>query len=190
MDPVLASLMGAVIGGLFGIAGGILTGLRQAKLEKDRWLRTRQDDIERETRLAVAELAKKMAAATQVILWLTAKANLTPNRLTQEDITGYDKDIQGLLPDILGSLMVVSALDPEASEKMSPLRGEIFRVNARIAQASSQFDKSPESSVEAIAEFFYEEAIPLNSKLTQTISGITGVAGLGDDSIKDITPDR
>lgn len=121
MDPVIASLMGTAIGGLFGIAGAILTGRRQARIEQEKWLQARKDDIEKETRLAVAELTRNIAVAIQAMLWFTAKAGNIPQRISQVDISEYDKAIQQLLPDILSSLMVVSALDTGVSDKMAPL---------------------------------------------------------------------
>jgi hypothetical protein len=188
MDPVIASLMGTVIGGLFGIAGGILTGRRQARLEQERWLQARKDDIEKETRLAVAELTRKMAVATQAMLWFTSKAGNIPKKFSQEDISEYDEAIQGLLPDILSSLMVVSALDTEVSEKMTPLLYRIYEVDGQIAQASTQFETSPRSSVESLARLRSTEVIPLYSELTQRISGITGVTSLEDNLTKRLAP--
>jgi gas vesicle protein len=144
MDPVIAGLMGTIIGGVFGILGGILTGRRQAKLEREKWFQTRKDDVDKETRLAVAELTRNMAAATQVMLWFTAKATTTPDKVTQKDVSDYDKEIQERLPDILGSLCVVSALDPKISARMSPLMGDIYSVDAQIAQACKGLDEYPD----------------------------------------------
>jgi len=187
MDPVIASLIGTVVGGLFGIAGGILTGRRQARLEQEKWLQARKDDIEKETRLAVAELARKMAVAVQAMLWFTSKAGNTPQKLSQEDISEYDKAIQDLLPDILSSLMVVSALDTEVSDKMSPLLYRIYEVDGQIAQASTQFETSPQSSVESLAELRNTEVLPLYSELAQRISGIAGLTSVGNNLTKGLT---
>jgi hypothetical protein len=190
MDPVIASLMGTVIGGLFGIAGGILTGQRQARLEQERWLQARKDDIEKETRLAVAELTRKMAVATQAMLWFTSKAGNIPKKFSQEDITEYDKAIQELLPGILSSLMVVSALDTDVSDKMTPLLYRIYTVDGQIAQASAQFETSPQSSVESLAELRSTEVLPLYDELAQRISGITGLPNLGSNRTRGLTPNR
>ena len=151
MDPVIAGLLGTVIGGLFGITGGILTGRRQAQLEKEKWLQTRKDDIDTETRLAVAELARKMSAAIWAMTWFTAKAVNTPKELTQTDISDYDKEMKGLLPGILGDLMVVSGLNEGIADKMSPLMGKIYSVDAQIAGGSINFDTSPESGLKILA---------------------------------------
>jgi hypothetical protein len=179
VDPVLAGLIGTVIGGLFGIAGGVLTGRRQAILERERWLQTRDDDIAKETRLALAELTRKMGAAIQTMMWLAGKAASNPARLTQQDISDYDKEIAGLLPDILGSLMVVSALDNELSDKMAPLVGEIYGADGELASAAQSFEDSREASTAAIAALYNPRVSGLYDDLSEKIGDITVVASVG-----------
>lgn len=190
MDPVIASLLGTVVGGLFGIAGGILTGRRQARLEREKWLQARKDDIEKETSLAVAELTRKMATAIQAMLWFTSKAENAPNRVSQEDILEYDKAIQGLLPDILASVMIVSALDTEVSDRLRPLMYKIYTVDGHIAEASRRFETAHESSVAALATLKWSEAYPLFTELDERVSGITGLTSLGNTLTERLTPNE
>jgi hypothetical protein len=190
MDPVIASLMGTVIGGVFGIAGGILTGQRQARLEQEKWLQARKDDIEKETRLAVAELTRKMAVAMQAMLWFTSMAESFPKKFSHEDISEYDMAIKELLPDILSSFMVVSALDTDVSDKMTPLLYKIYIVDGQITQASTQFETSPQASLKSLAELRSIEVLPLYGELAQTISGITGLTNLVNNRAEGLTPNR
>ena len=103
---------------------------------------------------------------------VTSKASNTPKRVSQEDISEYDKAIQELLPDILSSLMVVSAFDTDVSDKMAPLPYKtlpykIFSVDRRIAQASTQFETAPQSNFESLAELRNTEVLPLYDELAQ-----------------------
>ena len=175
MEPAVASLIGAAIGALAGLLGGVLTGRRQAELEKEKWLQAREDDIKKDTRLALAELTRKMAAVTQAMLWFTAKAVNTPDKLTQEDILDYDKEVQRLLPDILGSLMVISALNKKLQDEMQVLVQRIYEVDFLLAQASKDFDASPESTAEAIGKVS-SNVSRLQDELLNSISGIIGGA--------------
>jgi hypothetical protein len=190
MDPVVASLIGTVIGGFFGIVGGILTGRRQAQLEREKWLQARKDDVEKETRLAVAELTRKMATAVQTMLWFTSKAVNTPNEVSREDISEYDKAIQGLLPDILASWMTVSALDKGVSKTLRPLVDRIYIVDGRIALASREFEAARESSVAALAKLFTTDVPSLFNELDQTVSGITGLTSLGNTLTERLAPNE
>ena len=190
MDPVIASLIGTVIGGFFGIFGGILTGRRQAQLEREKWLQARKDDIEKETRLAVAELTRKMATAIQAMLWFTSKAVNTPSELSREDISEYDKAIQELLPDILASWMTVSALDKGVSKTLRPLVDSIYTVDGRIALASRELETTRESSVAALAELRNTAALPLFSELDKTVSGISGLTSFGNTLTERLTLDE
>ena len=118
--------------------------------------------------MAVAELTSKMAVATQAMLWFTSKAGNTPTRISQEDISDYDKTIQELLSDILSSPMVVSAFDTDVSDKLAPLLyRRIYSVDGRIAQASTQFETSPQSNFESLAELRNTEVLPLYDELAQ-----------------------
>jgi hypothetical protein len=50
MDPVLASLAGALIGALAGIAGGWLSNWHQTRLEREKWHRGRSDEFAKDLR--------------------------------------------------------------------------------------------------------------------------------------------
>lgn len=55
--------------------GGILTSRAQTKLERDKWLRARQDDVRRDIRAAVASLVSALAAFAHSIMWFTYNAS-------------------------------------------------------------------------------------------------------------------
>jgi hypothetical protein len=178
----------ALIGALVALGGVFTAQLVSIALAERRTLETRQDDIVKETRLAVAELTRSMAAAIQAMAWFTAIAANTPDKLTQEDILDYDKEIKELLPNIVGALLIVSALDNEISDQLSPFMQEIYRVDGAIGAASREFTTSPEQSAKRIKYLYAAAVLPLYSKLPQRVSGIAGLQSIGENLKKGVTP--
>jgi len=181
----------AIIGALVALGGVFTAQMVSIALEQQRTWETRQDDIAKETRLAVAEVTRTMAAAIQEMLWITSKgANISWDELTQEDILDYDNEIKELLPNILGSMMVLSAFDAKASNQLSPLMSAIYRVDVRTALASRQFRTAPEQSARQLSHLAHKEVMPLQDELAQRISSIAGLASLGDNLKKGVTADE
>lgn len=56
MDPSLAALLGAVVGGLFTLSGSIFASFIQSRKERDRWIR----DEKRKIYLSLIELTDKI----------------------------------------------------------------------------------------------------------------------------------
>jgi hypothetical protein len=104
----------------------------------------------------------------------------------QKGKSEYDRTIQELLPHILGSLRVVSAFDTDVSDKLAPPLYRIYSVDGRIAQASTRFEPSPQSSVESLAELRNTEVLPPHDELAQRISGITALTNPGGDTTEGI----
>lgn len=142
MDATIASLIGTAIGALVGLAGGFLTSRQQTRLEYLKWVRTKEDEYEKEVRLAVAKLTKKLAAGTQAISWFTSKAQIEPAKLTENDLLAYDNTIQALYLDIVSSRIVVAALNKEIHAKMTPLVDELYSLDIRVAKAAALFRNS------------------------------------------------
>jgi hypothetical protein len=111
-------------------------------------------EIDKETRLAAAELARKIAAAIWAMRWFTAKAVNVPKELTQTDVSDYDKEMQEFLPGILGDMMVVSALNEEIAGKMLPPMDKINSVDVQITEGSINLNTSPESSLKMLADTY------------------------------------
>src|SRR5262245_38210832 len=116
MDATTASLIGASIGALTGLAGGWLSGVRQSKIEHQKWVRANRDTIEKDARLALADLTKKLAAGVHAMCWLSWKAKFEPDKLSERDLSAYDTSMQSLFPDIVGSRVILAALSKETHD--------------------------------------------------------------------------
>lgn len=151
MDAVTAGLIGTGIGALTGIAGGWLNGWRQSKIEHEKWIRSKQDTIEKDTRLALADLIKKLAAGIHAIAWLTWKAENEPDNLSENDLSAYDSTLQSLFPDIVGSRVVLAALSRETHEQVSPLVNQLYVFDVRIGKAAALYRNSMPEGIKALA---------------------------------------
>jgi len=153
MDAATASLIGAGLGALAGLAGGWLNGWRQSKIEQERWRRSRLDTVERDARLALAELTKKLAVGVHAIAWLTWKAKYEPDKLSENDLSAYDTTMQSLFPDIVGSRIALAALTKETHNLISPLIEQLYDFDVRIAKAAALYRESASAGVRALVEY-------------------------------------
>src|SRR5262245_15820676 len=101
MDTALVGILVALIGLVAGLLGGYLTARQQARLEERKWRVARQDELEKEIRLAAAEVTRKVVSAVQAISWLAWKAKYQPDQIDNDDITAYDKKISELFSEIM-----------------------------------------------------------------------------------------
>lgn len=174
MDGATASLIGAAIGAISGLGGGYLAGRRQMQLEREKWLRSRKDEHEKALRLAVAELTRKLAAGTHAIAWLTWKAKNAPTELTEQDLSVYNKEMKTLFPDIVGSRVVVVALDKEVHTKMTPLILKLYSLDEQVARAAMLFEDARSDCITALAHY-YDVDLDLDKELLTKVTEIMGL---------------
>lgn len=189
MEPALATVLGAAIGAAAGISGGMLTGWRQTRLEREKWLRGREDILANELRVSLQQLTVRLAAAVHSMCWLTWLAKEGPSRLTQERIDGYDKEIHELLPQITSQQAMVAALNREAFDRLSSLVDRVLLADARIGQASLEFSSRDPKSATALA-VCYEDTQTLEHLIPREVADIIGRAlrGLHASPNKQLQP--
>jgi len=151
MDATIASLIGTAIGALAGLAGGFFTARQQSKLEEQKRLRAKEDEYEKEVRLAVADLTKKLAAGTQAISWFTSKAKSEPARFTENDLLAYDNTMLSLYPDVVSSRIVVAALNKEIHAKMTPIVDKLYFLDSLVVKAAVIFRNSQQEGIKELA---------------------------------------
>ena len=99
MDAGLAALIGALVGGIAAIAGSLITGLIQVRTEKQKWLRSRQDEAAAQLRLQIAEVARKMLSAQHSMEWIAWYAARVPQYVSQEMVSNYEQEIHKVFPN-------------------------------------------------------------------------------------------
>src|SRR4051794_2714118 len=111
LTPPMATVLGALVGAGAGIAGALLTTWLQLRLERRRSHQTREDAIAKELSGAVQQLTIKMASSVHSMCWLTWLAESGPDRVQQANLDAYDTEQHKFVPEILGYLSTVAAVD-------------------------------------------------------------------------------
>ena len=167
----MPSIIGTLVGAIAAFGGVLFAGGRQASLERDKWERSKRDEWDRETRLAVAELTRNLAAGVHAIAWCTWTAKYEPDEMRNEHFGKYDKEIKGLFPAIVGARVVLAILNRELHEKMTPLIKKLYTLDKELAQASVLFRKVRSEGIEKLA-ICYGNSNEFDKEILQTVSNI------------------
>jgi len=171
IDAPTATLLGALVGAASGITGGLITVWLQLRLERAKWPKAREDALVQDLREAIQQLTVRMAAALHSMCWLTWIAEERVSRITVERIKSYDDELHKLLPEIMGFLSMVAALDKDAYTRLSPIADKIYEVDYEIGQASLLFEESPSEGGIALARC-YRKASFVERQLPKQIADI------------------
>lgn len=166
ITPPVATLLGALVGATVGIGGALLTTWLQLRLDRRRTAQAREDAIGKEFAAAVQQLTIRMASALHSMCWLTWLAVNRGDRLTQSNLDAYDAELHKLLPEVLGYMSTVAALDQGVYEKLVPHVNELFTLDARIGSAGLSLDRNREAAVGELADCYeamsdFEHRLPL-----------------------------
>jgi len=170
-----SSLMGTVLGATIALVGVLITGWRQAKLEENKWRRSRKDERQKETRLAAAELTRGLAAGIHAVAWCSWKARYEPDDLKEKDFAAYDREIKGLFPTIVGARIVLAALNENMHQQMTPFVKELYSLDRELAEASVLFRRSRDEGLKAV-EACYQHAHVYDKMLLEQVSRIVNVS--------------
>ncbi len=176
-----SSLTGTALGAAIALVGVLLTGWRQARIEEDKWRRSKKDELQKETRLAAAELTRGLAAGIHAVAWCSWKARYEPDDLKEEDFAAYDREIKGLFPTIVGARIVLAALNENIHRQMTPFVKELYSLDKELAEASALFRKSREEGLKAV-EVCYQHANVFDKGLLEQVSKIVNVSDLANAS--------
>jgi hypothetical protein len=155
-----AAILAAAIAALVALSVALYNSRRQSNLEYEKWLRTREDQIDKDFRLAVADLTRKIVQGTHQIFWLAWKAKHEPTYLTEEDFIMYDKRMAELFPDMVGSRIIVAALNQKVHTDMTPFISRLYDLDEEIAKIRILFREPPEKGTATLADC-YDKATKL-----------------------------
>lgn len=169
MEPAFYPVLGALIGALAVVGVALLNSRRQARLEREKWLRGLSDSFANELRAVVKELATELANAAHSMCWLCWLARHGPSRLSQERIDQYDKEMHVLLPRITGLHAVLAGMDQRVHVALAPLVEHAVNLDAAIGDAGLNFvSGKPETAVE-LAEY-HDESVALEKELHRVVA--------------------
>jgi hypothetical protein len=147
MDAALAGLLGASIGAISGVLGGLVAGRQQRKLESVRWKQARADEVRIEERRSLLELTKLLAEGYQAASWLSWAAEVKPIDAVKADANDYDTRMRTLLPRIASAEAAASGLSDEAFARIDPFVERLLILDTKLGAASVRLDDEPENAL-------------------------------------------
>ena len=139
--------------------------LEAFKLEQSRTLEAFRTDLAkraelgRNTRMALADLVKKLAAAAHSMTWITWDAQHNPSAITAARFESYDKEMHLLLSDIIASRAVLASLSPDTHRALAPFAKRVSELDAGIAKAKHELSADREMAIQMLTttfQFLYE----------------------------------
>src|SRR5262249_7409766 len=132
--------------------------------ERGQWNREQQTARREALRAGVKELTAHCGAMLHSMCWLTWLAAERPDRLTQERIDAYDREVHDITPKINASLGSIAALDGDVSSYCKDSVDQLLELDYHIGKASLAIDRDPEGGAQRIAQH-HEEMGLLHNKL-------------------------
>jgi hypothetical protein len=167
-------LVGAVIGAIVGLLGGLLAIRAERQLEYQKWVRGREDDVRRDIRLAVAEVATKLAALAHAVMWFTYKTVNSAGRMSPSAFETYQKEIHELISGIVGAQIRLAALDKSLYKSVTPFISDAINLTERVNEATELLTKDSQQGLKVIIEC-NKIALHFIKKLPEQIGGLIGV---------------
>jgi gas vesicle protein len=140
MDAALAGLIGASIGAIASLLGGLISGWQQRKGDAQRWYRERATEVWKEERRSLLELTTLLAEGAHAVSWLCWAATAKPDESLKADVTEYDAKMRQLLPRLVSAQAAASGLSDESFENVDPLVQQMFALDTQIGDAAVQLD--------------------------------------------------
>ena len=164
----------ALVGGVLTIAVyGLNKLLESFKSERAGWLETvrnqltKHDETERTIRQAVADLVKKIAAGSHIICWLCWYAKNAPQRITDENINMYEKEMREVQTELVGLRVVLAALDKEIHATLTPFIARLYQMDVELSNAMILYYTSKEKGLVAMA-LVHQQSLNFDDELLQT----------------------
>ncbi len=173
MNEGILGLTVALIGLIAGLLGAYVAGRQQIRLEQQKWRAARQDELDKEKRLAVAELCRTLVTMVQAGQGLAWYATHQPSYINDERAKEYERITEQLWPEIASSRVIVAALDSDIYASINPLFLKTTRLDERMYIALIQLENSRDESIKAMAELFPEFS-SFWGELDQTVVNLFG----------------
>ena len=155
--------------------GGLARQLEDFKSERAQLLEVlksqlaAKDEAARNLRQAVAEMTKRIAAGIHSMCWLCWVAKYSPEECDEVRLESYDREMHLILSDLVGTRVVVAALDDSIHTSLSPLAGKLYELDVTIGKAKALYANSREKGIKALAEL-HDETLRFDKELLKAVT--------------------
>jgi hypothetical protein len=147
---------------------------RSHLLEAFRNQLSRRDEAARNVRVAVAEVAKGLAAGSHAICWLCWMAKYSPKEMTSEQLRSYEKEINTILSELVGSRVILAALDEKIHSSLSPLVKKLYSLDVQVGEATVLYASSPEEGLKALAKL-HRVSLEFDDELLEAVTNLVSI---------------
>src|SRR5437868_1746344 len=173
VTSALPNMLGTIAGAAIALIGVWAQGIRQSRSEDKKWLREKKDETQKEARLAVSELIKKVAAGFHSMTWVLWIARFLPDHVTRKHISEHDTRLHAIYTKLVAAQSAVAALDESLYQKTKPLVDELYKYDARLALLA----KDLRTSREKVPELgnLWKEVYDYSNELAERVRGMLGL---------------
>lgn len=134
MTEAVVGAIAALIGAAFGFGAAWYSAEAQRRLEYARWLRSREDAVHQDIRIAVADVVTRLSELAHSIMWFTfSSLNSIQADQSSEDVErlldSFMDETHSLVAQIVGAQYRLAALHLEVYETVTPLVSEAIRLS-------------------------------------------------------------
>jgi hypothetical protein len=126
----------------------------------------------RNVRLAMAEVCKRVAAASHSICWTAWPAKYTPKDFSAAHFDKYEAEIHVLLGDIVGARVVLASLSPSVHNQIGPFIDRLYDLDVKMGEAKSAFAQDRERGLLEVAKL-HTASGKLDDDLLDAVAAIT-----------------
>lgn len=150
MDPAVAGLLGAAIGGGLTLLKSVVDGWSNRKLERAKADWVRENAVATELRSHIATVARELLSIQHSMEWLCSATDFG-GELTPAVMENYHLEIHGAIPRLLGALAAVASIDESTYQNLSELADNVFGLDSKLAAALRGYLESPSLTSQAVA---------------------------------------
>jgi len=135
VNATSAALLGTLVGGVFGLMGGVLTNVVTLRNERTRQHAARHaadvETLRHYTAVAFTELFALNHAAS----WITWFAEHAPHAVNQQMRASFDAETHGTFPKLNGAMAMVASVSLDVNEELLRLKQHVFDLWEQVAAA-------------------------------------------------------
>jgi hypothetical protein len=121
------------------LATGVGLGLstwKDFQIENKKWISTREDEADRNLRLAIADFARELSTAALRVSWIAWTAENEKDRsVISKELVAYNADMRLLLPKVVAAQTVLASQDKATYDRVANLPTQLRQVDTLVANA-------------------------------------------------------
>lgn len=171
MNIQTITLVAALIAAITSIGNVYFNYLSATSLERQKWDKAREDELQKNLRLALADFSCELATGVQRATWLLWIAENNPSSFSEKDLSTYDEEMRAILPRFFTARVMVAAHDIATYERLSDLTSRLYKLDSDIAVAGQQFRESRKDGLKAL-QLLYRGAQQLHPRLPDELAKV------------------